>query len=137
MSGEPTCLACGGVEPEHHWTCFAKPEAVGWGPVMPPRAPGPGGTAAVSAGPVQPETAFQARRRKALAVVRESRLTLLHVHADERFEVQEVVARVRSSRAGGATYAVDYLDGTWTCTCRAGGGCPHDLAARLVTGHAG
>ncbi len=49
MSGEPTCLACGGVDPEHHWTCFAKPEALGWDPDLPATAPSPGGRAAGTA----------------------------------------------------------------------------------------
>lgn len=76
-------------------------------------------------------------RRKALAVLREARLTLLHVTCRRTaHEVDEVIARVRSSREGGPNYCVDLLDGVWTCTCRAGGDCAHVAAAQIVTGHA-
>jgi hypothetical protein len=76
-------------------------------------------------------------RRRALAVLREGRLTLLHVECRKTaHDVDEVIARVRSSRDGGPAYAVDLLDSTWSCTCRDGGGCAHVLAVRLVTGHA-
>jgi hypothetical protein len=76
-------------------------------------------------------------RKKALAVLREGRLHLLHVTCRRTaHDVDEVIARVRSSRDGGPAYAVDFLDGTWTCTCRDGGGCAHVAAAQIVTGHA-
>jgi hypothetical protein len=76
-------------------------------------------------------------RKKALAVLREGRLQLLHVTCRRTaHDVDEVIARVRSSRDGGPAYAVDFLDGAWTCTCRDGGGCAHVAAAQLVTGDA-
>lgn len=76
-------------------------------------------------------------RRKALAVLREGRLTILHATCRKTaHDVDEVIARVRSSRQGGPNYAIDFLDGTWTCTCRAGSDCPHIAAAQIVTGHA-
>jgi hypothetical protein len=75
-------------------------------------------------------------RPKALAVLREGRLQLLHVECRKTaHDVDEVIARVRSSRDGGPAYAVDLLDGTWTCTCRDGGGCAHVHATQMVTGH--
>lgn len=76
-------------------------------------------------------------RRKALAVLRTGRLTVLHSTCRKTaHEVDEVIARVQSSRDGGPAYCVDFLDGAWTCTCRAGGDCPHVAAVQLVTGHA-
>jgi hypothetical protein len=76
-------------------------------------------------------------RRKALAVLREARLTILHAECRKTAQdVDEVIARVRSSREGGPSYCVDFLDGVWTCTCRDGGGCAHVAAVQIVTGHA-
>jgi len=75
------------------------------------------------------------QRSKALAVIREGRLTLLHVACRQvAHEVDEVIARVQSSRQGGPAYAVDLAGMQWSCTCRAGRGCPHIVAVRLVTG---
>ena len=81
-------------------------------------------------------TAPDPLRRKALAVIREGRLTVLMashvVHV-----VDGVVARVESSRVGSGPYVVDLLeDGQWVCTCRATEVCPHIAAAQIVTGHA-
>jgi len=84
-------------------------------------------------------TAPDAVRRKALAVLREGRVTLLVVRSDpDTLAVTKVVARVQGSRG---TYVVDYrvtADSGWDCTCSrgmAGQRCGHILAAQLVTGH--
>lgn len=75
-------------------------------------------------------------RRRALAILRESRCTVLHATCRKVAHiVDEVIARVQSSREGGPAYCVDLLDGLWTCTCRAGGDCPHVTAVQMVTGH--
>lgn len=81
----------------------------------------------------------ETRRRSALAALRSGRVTVLHAECRKTaHDVDEVIARVRSSRDGGPTYAVDLLDETWTCTCRDGGGsCGHVHAVQLVTGHGG
>lgn len=80
---------------------------------------------------------MNALRPKALSVLREGRLTLLRVDCvKSSHEVDQVIARVQSSRQGGPAYCVDFLDGVWTCTCRLGGGCGHVAAVQLVTGHA-
>lgn len=79
---------------------------------------------------------MQAFRRKALACLREGRVTVLeagHVHFGRP---TRVTAAVRSSRDGGPTYAVDLVGSAWACTCRAGHPCAHSLAVALVTGWA-
>ena len=82
-------------------------------------------------------TATDPLRRKALAIIREGRLTVLMVTSGSDALVVDVVAQVLSSRPGVSPYAVDLLsDGAWVCTCRADGVCPHIRAAQLVTGHA-
>lgn len=76
-------------------------------------------------------------RAKALAVLREGRLTVRHARTYDKTldgAPSEVIAVVRSSRVGGPQYAVDLLDGAWTCTCRNGGDCAHTAAVALVTG---
>lgn len=80
---------------------------------------------------------MSALRPKALSVLREGRLEIRH-SACRRYGhvVDEVVARVASSRQGGPAYAVDFLDGVWTCTCRQETGCAHIAAVQLTTGHA-
>lgn len=83
-------------------------------------------------------TAPTPQRAKALAVLREGRLTVLRAECRKTaHEVDEVIARVQSSRQGGPAYAVDLSFGQWTCTCRDGadGTCPHASAVKLVTGH--
>jgi hypothetical protein len=76
-------------------------------------------------------------RPKALAVIRSGRLTVMHTNCRKQAHViDEVIAKVQSSRQGGPTYAIDYLDGIWDCTCRAEGECAHIAAVQLVTGHA-
>lgn len=78
-----------------------------------------------------------ALRPKALAILRTGRLTVIDVSTHRSGgRADEVIARVMSSRQGGPTYAVDLMSDRWTCTCRAGGHCPHELAVRMVTGHA-
>jgi hypothetical protein len=75
-------------------------------------------------------------RPKALAVLREGRLTMLRVECrNTAHEVDEVIARVQSSREGGPAYAVDLSFGQWTCTCRRDEPCAHIAAVQLVTGH--
>ena len=83
-------------------------------------------------------TATDALRRKALAVIREGRLTVLMAECRKASDVVDgVVARVESSRHGSGPYVVDLLeDGQWVCTCRATEVCPHIAAAQIVTGHA-
>ena len=74
-------------------------------------------------------------RAKALAILREQRLTLLHVACRKLADVpDEAIGRVQSSREGGATYAIDMFDGAFTCTCKHGGDCAHALAVQLVVG---
>lgn len=78
-------------------------------------------------------------RSKALSIYREGRLHLLHVNCRKVAHiVDEVIARVRSSRDGGPAYAVDFLDGVWTCTCTSSvsrENCPHIAAVQLAVGH--
>jgi hypothetical protein len=73
-------------------------------------------------------------RAKALAVLRSGRLQVLKAQCNDSLDLVELVCRVRSSREGVHPYAVDYLDETWTCTCRLGAGCAHIAAARLIAG---
>ncbi len=82
-------------------------------------------------------TADAGLRRKALSILREGRLQLLHVRSEQDRLPHEVVARVLSSRPGGSVYVVDLLDGVWTCTCLSwqAPGCAHRLAAQIVTGY--
>ena len=88
------------------------------------------------------QTAAHFLRRKALAIIREERLTILVAKCHGDLHVADVVtARVQSSRLGNGRllHAVDFNllgNGRWTCTCRADGVCPHIWAAQLVTGHA-
>ena len=83
-------------------------------------------------------TDTDALRRKALAVIREGRLTVLLAECSKASHVVDgVVARVESSRAGAGPHFVDLLeDGQWVCTCPAAEVCPHIAAAQIVTGHA-
>lgn len=77
-------------------------------------------------------------RSRALAILREGRLTVIYARNTGDSEPDQLVVAVRSSRDGGGTYAIDFLDGAWTCTCRDGAQnrpCAHMEAARLVTGH--
>jgi hypothetical protein len=77
-------------------------------------------------------------RSKALSVLREGRLTVLRADCVKQSHVvDQVIARVRSSRQGGPAYAVDFLDGVWDCTCTRPAPCAHVAAVQLVTGHAG
>ena len=77
-------------------------------------------------------------RRKALAIIREGRLTVLTAGSWMKSStVNAAIAQVQSSRPGVGPYVVDLLgDGQWTCTCWADVVCPHIRAAQLVTGHA-
>lgn len=77
-----------------------------------------------------------ARRRKALAILREGRLTVLAARmSPSALQPDSLCASVRSSRPGGDRYAVDLRGHIWTCTCDRAG-CAHILAAQLVTGYA-
>lgn len=75
-------------------------------------------------------------RRKALAVLREGRVTVLSARSDEKLAVTSALVRVQGSRG---VYVVDFKNGEWTCTCdrgQAGVRCGHIVAGQLVTGHA-
>lgn len=74
-------------------------------------------------------------RSKALACLREGRVTVLGVKLDAAWRPIRVAARVRSSRDG-HPYRVQLSLGNWSCTCRAGmrnEPCPHVAAVALVT----
>lgn len=78
-----------------------------------------------------------ALRRKALAVLREGRLTVVLSRCpDGSTRPHELVAAVRSSRDGGPTYAVDLRECVWSCTCGTTERCAHIAAAQLVAGSA-
>lgn len=77
-------------------------------------------------------------RRKALAILRSGRLTVLNTHRSPMADEQRpcpVTAQVRTSRpASDRTHVID-LDSTgWHCTCQTPD-CPHIAATQLVTGH--
>jgi hypothetical protein len=83
------------------------------------------------------------RRRKALACLREGRVSVLFVSASsselvttwQQVEPLAVLARVRSSRDR-HPYRVQYDKSTWSCDCREGRRdlpCAHTLAVALVT----
>ena len=83
----------------------------------------------------------RAVRAKALGYLRDGAVTVVHARssqttsiyvATEPFAPYEVVALVQGHSG---RHVVDYLDGVWTCTCPAGGGCAHVAAVQLVTGH--
>ncbi len=77
---------------------------------------------------------LDARRRKALSILREGRLTVVLARSDmAKLVPYEVVAQVRGYRG---TYAVDLHGGEWGCTCRDEQPCGHVAAAGLVTGAA-
>lgn len=74
-------------------------------------------------------------RAKALACLREGRVTVLGVQLDAVWKPVRVVARVRSSRDH-HPYRVILRAGMWTCTCREGmrnEPCAHVAAVALVT----
>lgn len=84
-------------------------------------------------------------RRRPQHMLSDGRLTLLSVRCPANSTVPcEVVGRVRGQSPRGPVYAVDLLDGQWSCTCPAGNDadrahqdatCSHAVAAQLVTGH--
>lgn len=74
-------------------------------------------------------------RAKALACLREGRVTVLGVRLDAGWQPVRVVARVRSSRDA-HPYRVQLRAGQWTCNCRDGlhnQPCAHTAAVALVT----
>ena len=81
-------------------------------------------------------------RRKALAIIREGRLTVLGAacrlgrSGEKDAVVDTLTVRVQSLRFGFNPYIVDLLYGRWTCTCIAVGLCKHIRASQLITGHA-
>jgi hypothetical protein len=78
----------------------------------------------------------KALRTKALSILREGRCRVLISKWDGHSDAPEfVVFRVLSSREGGPRYAVDFLDGVWSCTCGQSP-CAHVAAVQLVSGHA-
>ena len=76
------------------------------------------------------------RRQKALAILREQRLRVLTCATPGAASRPElIIARVKGHMA---VYAIDLLNGRWSCTCLDGraGDCAHAWAVRLVTGWA-
>ena len=74
-------------------------------------------------------------RSRALACLREGRVTILSAEAGEGSPAV-VVAAVRSSRTGGPRYAVDLtFRGGWSCTCDRPD-CAHIAAVQIATGQA-
>lgn len=72
-------------------------------------------------------------RTRALAVLREGRCQVLVAKWDGHSPTADtVVFRVFSSREGRRPYAVDFLDGVWSCTCGKEP-CAHVAAAQLIT----
>jgi hypothetical protein len=74
-------------------------------------------------------------RSRALACLREGRVTVLGVKLDAAWRPVAVVARVRSSRDQ-HPYRVMYRAGRWSCDCRDGQRdqpCAHVNAVALVT----
>lgn len=74
-------------------------------------------------------------RSKALACLREGRVTVLGVKLDAAWHPVAVVARVRSSRDQ-HPYRVLLRMGMWSCDCRDGQHdqpCAHVAAVQLVT----
>ena len=74
-------------------------------------------------------------RSKALACLREGRVTVLGVKLDEKWRPVSVVARVLSSRDR-HPYRVRIEQGKTSCNCRDGMNgdrCPHGVAVALVT----
>lgn len=74
-------------------------------------------------------------RSKALACLREGRVTVYGVKLDDAWKPLVVLARVLSSRDR-HPYRIQFRDGTWSCDCREGlhgEPCPHVAAVQLVT----
>lgn len=82
-------------------------------------------------------TATDPLRSKALACLREARVTVLRVRLGEDWQPDLVMARVKSSRENIQPYRVRFSAGRWSCTCGVGVGvdvpCPHAAAVALVT----
>lgn len=69
-------------------------------------------------------------RKRALAAIREGRVTLTTVAAPRR-----VIANVKGYTG---LHTIDLAEGRWRCTCQewvSSNRCPHILAVRLVTDH--
>lgn len=80
-----------------------------------------------------------ALRPAALSALREGRVQLIYVRADEQNDIQAVVARVTGHYG---LYVVDLVDGEWTCLCRgwmdgSRRPCAHIHAVQLVTTYEG
>lgn len=74
-------------------------------------------------------------RRRALKALRDGQVQVRQVAWGEtRADVVEATVSGFTGR-----HVVELRDGRWTCSCKEGGAgrCPHALAVRLVTGHAG
>jgi len=74
-------------------------------------------------------------RSKALASLRERRVTVYGVKLDDRWRPVAVLARVLSSRDR-HPYRVQFRDGSWSCDCRdglRGDPCAHVAAVQMVT----
>jgi hypothetical protein len=75
-------------------------------------------------------------RAKALACLREARVTVMAVKLSAEWRPVLVMARVKSSRDNVRPYRVRFSAGQWTCTCDSrvsDGACPHIHAVSLVT----
>lgn len=75
------------------------------------------------------------RRAKVLSILREQRVRILEARShSHELRPHRVVALVKGHLG---RYAIDLVDGAWTCTCREGatGACAHAWAVRFVTGH--
>ena len=83
-----------------------------------------------------PQNAASTLRPKALAILREGRLTVISAETPPYLDAPaEAIVTVKSSRPGGPTYVVDvdrHVPG-FSCTCGSEP-CAHAAAARLVLG---
>jgi hypothetical protein len=80
-------------------------------------------------------TAADPMRSKALACLREGRVTVYGIKLDDAWRPTVVLARVLSSRDR-HPYLVRFHDSAWSCSCRdglRGDRCPHVTAVQLVT----
>ncbi len=75
-------------------------------------------------------------RPRVLGYLRDGAVSVFHARSPrDGTPPHEVIARVQGHNG---KYIVDFLDGSWSCTCREwspDSGCAHIAAAQLVTGH--
>jgi hypothetical protein len=71
-------------------------------------------------------------RSRALGYLRDGAVAVFHARSPrDGTPPHELVAKVEGHHG---RYIVDFLDGTWTCTC-CKPACAHLAAVQLVTGH--